>query len=144
MNVTLDGYEELFRDFLTNADNEYRTYKFYNYTEGDPSHFVPYLKEYGLPILSSLGGEMTAKSNDAFCLASAGLSACEISDTCIEYWFYISDVYYHASVGIHGDAVKELVPFSLIQYMRRSRVSVCYIHLPICLIQIFAGGAELI
>lgn len=103
MNVSLNEYTEYFKDFLTNEEHEYRTYRFQNHTEGDPSHFVPYLKEYGLPILSAIDGEIVGNK----CLASADLSASALTKTYLEYWFYIDDVYYIVSAGFHGDAVKD-------------------------------------
>ena len=103
MNVPIGEYTEYFKDFLTNEEHEYRTYRFHNHTDGDPSHFVPYLKEYGLPILSAVDGEIA----DNGCLASADLSASALTKTYLEYWFYIDDMYYIVSVGFHGDAVKD-------------------------------------
>jgi len=101
--VAREVYEEFFKDFLTNEEHEYRKYTFRYHSIGDPSHFVPYLKDYGLPVLSSTDGEI----DDQGCCASAELSASRINYTRLEYWFYIGDVYYCVCIGIHGDAIKD-------------------------------------
>ena len=111
MQFTVEGeeYESFFADFLSNEAHKYRTYAFKSeVVGGDPSHFVPYLKAYGLPVLISIDSDGEQPLNSFSCTAIANLSSGALNDTELEYWCSVSESEgYHVRIFFHGDAEKD-------------------------------------
>ena len=107
LSLKMEEYIEFFRDFVSDENHEYRRYTFYDHSEGDPSHFIPYIKEYGLPVLTASEGEWSGEASDQRCFITAERSSGELDSTLFEYWCKISGNSYHVDIRIHGDAIKD-------------------------------------
>lgn len=111
MQFKVEGeeYESFFADFLSNEAHKYRTYAFKSEVGcGDPSHFVPYLKAYGLPVLISIDSDGEQPLNSFSCTAIANLSSGALNDTELEYWCSVSESEgYRVRIFFHGDAEKD-------------------------------------
>lgn len=108
LRVEAEEYETFFADFLSNEEHEYRKYTYKDLVNsGDPSHFVPYLKAYGLPVLISVDGD-TEQRISSSCTAIANISSGTLKDTELEYGFKISETEgYIVRIFFHGDAEKD-------------------------------------